>query len=49
MGPDVLKLDEGPSLVPGAGHIREGVVVRRKDNRVSLKIVSNSFLEKDSK
>lgn len=40
---------DGSSLVPGAKHIREGVVIRRKDNGVTLKVVSNTFLEKDSK
>jgi RNA ligase len=52
-------LDSGPSMVTGAGHIREGVVIRpwtESDvppvhglGRVQLKLVSNKFLEKDSK
>jgi len=47
-------LAEGPSLVPGADHIREGIVVKpmveRTDpevGRVQLKIVSNAYLEMD--
>lgn len=46
------KLADGLSLVPGAGTIREGCVVRTIGNTTSrnnLKIVSNKFLEKDSK
>ena len=50
------KLADGPSIVPGASHIREGIVIRpaiereaRNLGRVQLKIVSNKFLEKDSK
>lgn len=46
----------GQSLVPGSKHIREGVVVKtsketRKPGvgRLCLKLVSNAFLEKDSK
>jgi hypothetical protein len=49
-------LAEGPSQVPGVKHMREGVVIkaipeREAHNlgRVQLKIVSNTFLEKDSK
>ena len=49
-------LADGLSLVPGAKHIREGIVIRpaiereaRNLGRVQLKIVSNKFLEKDSK
>lgn len=46
-------LAEGPSLVPGANHLREGIVVRpeaeRTDpavGRVQLKFVSNGYLER---
>lgn len=53
---ELLKLADGSTLVPGAKHIREGVVIRalnqrhvRGLNRVQLKVVSNAFLEKDSK
>lgn len=54
---DVLALADGQTLVPGAKHIREGVVIRGLDTRVRvprlgrviLKVVSNKFLEKDSK
>jgi hypothetical protein len=49
MGPEVFTKVDGPSLVVGAKNIREGVVIRRKDNGVTLKIHSNAFLEKDSK
>ncbi len=49
----LLALAEGQSLVSGANHIREGVVVKplveRTDpeiGRVQLKIVSNTYLEK---
>lgn len=48
-GEDLVKqLADGDSLVPNAKHIREGVVLRNKRNGVTLKIVSNKFLEKDS-
>ena len=50
----VFALAEGPSLIPGAGHLREGIVVKplheRTDleiGRVCLKVVSNAYLEKD--
>jgi len=50
----LVKLSDGPSLIPGANHIREGIVVRplpeRRDDhlgRVHLKLVSNSYLEKE--
>jgi hypothetical protein len=50
----VFALAEGPSLIPGANHLREGIVVKpmreRTDlevGRVCLKVVSNAFLEKD--
>lgn len=49
----VVGLAEGESVIPGANHLREGVVVRpvveRFDptvGRVQLKVVSNRFLEK---
>lgn len=49
----VLALAEGDSLIPGANHEREGVVVkpiRERTNleigRVCLKVVSNRFLER---
>jgi hypothetical protein len=52
----IKTLVDGPSLVPGAKHIREGVVIRsvperhvRGVGRAQLKIVSNAFLAKDSK
>lgn len=44
----VKTLVDGRSVVPGADHIREGVVVRKLDSNVTLKIVSNQFLEKDN-
>jgi hypothetical protein len=44
---------DGASLMPGADHLREGIVVRplieRTDpeiGRVQLKIVSNAYLER---
>jgi RNA ligase len=54
---DIIKRKvDGPSAVVGAKHIREGVVIRTEPNRtahhlgrVQLKIVSNEFLDKDSK
>ena len=49
----LVKLSDGPSLIPGANHIREGIVVRpipeRIDlhlGRVHLKLVGNKYLEK---
>lgn len=49
----VLALAEGESLVEGANHLREGIVVKplreRTDpeiGRVCLKVVSNAYLEK---
>jgi RNA ligase (TIGR02306 family) len=49
----VLGLAEGPSLVSGAGHLREGCVVKplveRTDpavGRVCLKVVGNGYLER---
>lgn len=60
VGPfDVEVIDhlvDGPSLIQGAGHIREGIVIKptferhvRGLGRAQLKVVSNKFLEKDSK
>lgn len=52
----IYNLVDGNSFVSGAKHIREGVVVKTADEhrvpglgRAQLKIVSNKFLEKDSK
>ena len=52
----VLPLVDGPSFVRGANHIREGIVIKPSTERhvpglgrVILKIVSNSFLDKDSR
>jgi len=49
----LVALSDGPSLIPTADHMREGIVVRpvpeRVDphqGRVHLKLVSNSYLEK---
>ena len=54
---EVIKtLVDGPTTVPGAKGIREGIVIRpiterhvRGLGRLILKVVSNSFLERDSK
>ena len=50
----LVKLSDGQSTIPGANHVREGIVVRpipeRNDphqGRVHLKLVSNSYLEKE--
>ncbi len=42
----LLAMAEGPSLVLGADHIREGVVVRTVDDgpRIQLKVVGNGYL-----
>lgn len=52
----LLKLADGNTLIPGAKHIREGIVIRvlggkrvPRLGRVHLKMVSNKFLEKDGK
>lgn len=52
----MLREADGKSLVPGANHIREGIVIRAVNQRyvrglgkVQLKVVSNTFLSKDSK
>jgi len=49
----LVELSDGPSLIPGANHIREGIVVRPipermhpHEGRVHLKLVGNSYLEK---
>ncbi len=49
---DIFSLAEGQSLIPGANHMREGIVIKPwkeryhdKVGRVCLKIVSNTFLE----
>jgi RNA ligase (TIGR02306 family) len=49
----LVKLSDGPSMIPGANHFREGIVVRpipeRIDphqGRVHLKLVGNTYLEK---
>lgn len=51
----IKALAEGPSTVSGAQNIREGIVIeplpeRRVPGlgRVQLKLVSNTFLEKDA-
>ena len=48
----IYALAEGPSLVPGANHMREGIVVKPlkervdlKVGRVCLKVVSTAYLE----
>lgn len=50
------KLADGPSLIPGANHIREGIVVKPvkerqhyKLGRVMAKLVSNKYLEKSAR
>lgn len=45
----VKKYVDGDSAVPHAKNIREGVVVRRLSDSRKLKIVSNAYLEGDSK
>lgn len=40
----VLKLVDGDSVVPGAKHLREGIVVRSLETGQRLKIVSNEYL-----
>jgi len=53
---DILSQVDQPSLVVGTNYGREGIVIKAEPNRyvhnlgrVQLKIVSNAFLEKDSK
>lgn len=50
----LVKISDGKSLIPGADHMREGIVVRpipernhEHLGRVHLKLVSNSYLEKE--
>lgn len=50
----IKKVADGPSMVPGANHIREGIVVVPVEERnvfrlgrLILKLVSNEFLQKD--
>jgi RNA ligase (TIGR02306 family) len=50
----LVKLSDGPSLIPGANHCREGIVVRpiperihEHLGRIHLKLVSNTYLEKE--
>jgi RNA ligase (TIGR02306 family) len=50
------KLADGPSLIEGANHIREGIVIKPlkerrhwKLGRVFVKMVSNAYLEKSSR
>lgn len=40
---------DGKSTVPGANHVREGIVISSLERRLKLKIVSNAYLEGDSK
>lgn len=49
----LVGLAEGPSAIPGADHVREGIVVRPQSERthpevgrVHLKLVSNGYLER---
>ena len=48
LSPDILALADGPSLVPGAKNIREGIVLK-DDAGLTFKVVGNKFLEGDSK
>jgi tRNA-binding EMAP/Myf-like protein len=50
------KLADGPSLIPGANHMREGIVIKPlkerrhyKLGRVMVKMVSNAYLEKKAR
>ncbi len=53
-GADIEKLSNGRSLITGADHIREGIVIQplenrfepELDSRLKLKIVSNAYLER---
>lgn len=40
---------DGKSVVPSAQHIREGIVISSRERRLKLKVVSNAYLEGDSK
>lgn len=53
-GVKLRELAEGPSLVPGADHYREGIVIKPaverthpEIGRVQLKLISNTYLEKN--
>jgi hypothetical protein len=53
---EIKKHVDGTSKVPGAKHIREGVVIKtqveghaRGIGRKQMKIVSNAYLEKENK
>ncbi len=45
----VKKYVDGMSVVPGAKNIREGIVISSRERRLKLKVVSNAYLEGDSK
>lgn len=45
----VKQFVDGPSVVPGAKCDREGIVIHSRERRLKLKVVSNKFLEGDSK
>jgi hypothetical protein len=49
----MIELAEGPSLIPGANHLREGIVVKPVEERfhtavgrVALKLVSLAYYER---
>jgi len=47
--PEIIKqYVDGPSVVPGAKNIREGIVISSRERRLKLKVVSNVYLEKES-
>lgn len=41
---DILSLVDGDSVVPGAKHLREGIVIRSLETGQRLKVVSNEYL-----
>jgi len=45
----VKQFVDGKSVVPGAQNIREGIVISSRNRRLKLKVVSNAYLEGDSK
>jgi hypothetical protein len=45
----IAKFVDGPSVVPGAKTIREGIVIHSRERRLKLKVVSNKFYEGDTK
>lgn len=45
----IAKFVDGPSVVPGAKTLREGIVIHSKERRLKLKVVSNKFYEGDTK